>query len=810
MFTGLRFAFRQLIKTPGFAATALSTLALCLGANLTIYAVVDAILIRSLPFPEPSRLVTMFNCYPAAGVPRASASLSNYLDRRGMLPAFSSISLNQDTSTIVGLPGSPNRVFSAQVTPEFFSTLGVTLAQGRSFTDAELTYQTDGEAVITDEFWHSQFAGDPNVLGRTFMCNGYTVTVIGLLPRDFRFLSSRALFYRPASFGKEQVGPANRHSNNWQMVGRLAPGATLAEAQSQINAFNLKQLADDPYAQIVKGSGYYTQASPLQKDFVKDARPMLLLLQCGGLLLLVIGGVNIANLLLIRASGRTKEVAVRQALGASRYHIARDVLTETVLLALLGGVFGLILGAFGIRMLGLLGTDSLPLGSTVRFDGRVAAVSLAASLAVGVLLALPITWFNVRTRLQQGLQSETRGGTSGRGAHIVRNVFIVAQVALAFILLSGAGLLGISLKRVLETPAGFRPDNILTGSISLPYKNYKDDVAKRAFVESLVSAVKALPGVTHAAVIAGMPFSGGSNDSATAIEGWIPKPGESLRAHYQCATTPDYWSLMGIPLLEGRFIEERDNQKGQMACVVDKAFADRYWPTESPLGHRLTMGPTFDAKTAYTVIGVVGNVKQNGLAETGGHGTVYYPFATGPANGFQILAKTQLPAASIAPMLRKAVLALDPDLPVDYVQTMQARIDDSVVARRSPAILAGIFSGVALLLAAIGTYGVLAYAVSQRKREIGVRMALGAQPGQVLALFLRLGATLLGTGVVLGVLGSWASGRAMQGVLFGVGAVNLGVLAATTAVMVVVVFLAVLVPSRRAARVNPLTALRDD
>jgi predicted permease len=810
MLTNFRHAFRQLAKTPGFAATALATLALCLGANLTIFAVVDAILVRSLPFPHPDRLVAVFNSYPGAGVERASASIPNYYDRRGAIQAFASLALQQDGSLVVGGTGSPNRVPMARVSPDFFATLGVPLAMGHGFTDDQLKYGTDEVAVLTDGFWRSHFSADPNVLGRTFLNDGISITVIGVLPRGFRFLSSPAEFYRPSAHAPEDRQPQNRHNNNWNMIARLAPGATFADAQAQMDAFNVHQAADDPLAQAIKGSGYHTIVRSLHEDHVHTIKPTLVLLQCGVLFLLLIGSVNLVNLLLIRASGRTKELAIRQALGAGRRHIATGIIAETTLLTVGGGLLGLLVGWVGIGLLGSLGTGQLPLGTSIIFDLRLAVVSLAAALVVGLVLAAPIIWFSLHARLASSLQTETRGGTTSRAAHRLRHGFIVAQVALAFILLSGAGLLGLSLKRVLETPAGFSPDNLLTGQISLPWKNYKDDASHRAFVDRLLPALRALPGVTHVAVTTGLPFGNGVNDSVITVEGYAPKPGDSIRAHYLSATTSDYWTMMRIPLQRGRLLTEADEQSKTHVCVVDQAFADRYWPGADPLGRRLARDVTVNAENAVTVVGIVASVKQNELAETSGHGAVYFPFSAFSSGYFSLLVRTQLPPASLAPTVQKAVLQLDPELPVDDLKPMQTRIDDSLIARRSPAILAGIFATVALLLAAIGTYGVLAYAVNQRQREIGVRMALGALPQQILALFLGLGARLLLIGIALGVLGAWLTGRAMQSVLFGVGAWNLGIFAAAAGVMSGVVFFAIFLPSRRAARVHPIDALRGE
>ncbi len=808
MIAKIRYAFRQLSRTPGFTATAVATLALCLAANLTIFAVVDAILVRSLPFPHPDRLVAVFNGYPGAGVERAAASIANYFDRRGTIKAFSSLSIQQDGSVVVGAAGAPNRVQNARVSPDFFATLGVPLAMGHGFTDDQLKYGTDEVAVLTDGFWRSHFGADPNVLGQTFLNDGIKITVIGVLPRDFRFLSSNAEFYRPSAHAPEDRLPNARHNNSWNMIARLAPGVTLVEAQAQVDAFNAHQATDDPFADIIKGARFHTTVSPLHADHVRTVKPILLLLECGVLLLLLIGSVNLANLLLIRASGRTKELAIRQALGAGRRHVAVEVIAETTLLAVIGGSLGLLLGAGGIRLLSSMGTRQLPLGAMIAFDGRLAAVSLAAAVVVGLALAVPIIWFNLHTKLALTLQTESRGGTTSRAAQRLRHCFIVLQIALAFLLLSCAGLLGLSLKHVLETPAGFNPDHILTGQISLPWKNYKDDASRRAFVERLLPAIRALPSVTNVAINTGLPFGSGVNDSATTVEGYTPKPGDSIRAHYISAATSDYWPMMRIPLLRGRLLEDADEHREARVCVVDQAFAEHYWPGGDPIGHRLAQDVKIDEKNAATIVGVVASVKQGELAENSGHGAVYFPYSAYNSNYFSLLVRTALPPASVAPMVQKAILQLDPELPIDDLKPMQARIDDSLVARRSPAILASIFATVALLLAAIGTYGVLAYAVGQRRREIGVRMALGALPQQILAQFLSLGARLLALGVIVGILLTWVAGRAMQSLLFGVGAMHVGVLAATAGVMLSVVFFALYLPSRRAARTNPLDALR--
>jgi predicted permease len=524
----------------------------------------------------------------------------------------------------------------------------------------------------------------------------------------------------------------------------------------------------------------------------------------------VIGGVNLANLLLVRANARAKEFAVRQALGAGRRHLAREVMMETVLLSLVGGILGIGVGAIGIKLMESLGTDQLPLGVNIALDARVAMAALAGSIIVGFALAFPVIGLSLHRNLAPALSAESRGGTVSRAAQGVRHGFIVAQVALAFVLLTGAGLLGMSLRKVLMTSPGFNPDKVLTASLSLPWKSYPKPEPRQVFIDRLLTELRALPGVRYAALSDGLPFGGSQSDNATTVEGSEPKPGESIRTHFTSFATGDYWQALGIPLVEGRFLEDADSVREQKVCVVDEAFVARYWPGQSALGRRIATDVKIDEENALTIVGVVGNVQARDLTEKTPLGAIYLPYKLRATSFLQIVLRTTVPPETMSETLRKTVLALDPELPTDDIRVLQTRIDDSLVARRSPAMLAGVFAGVALLLAAIGTYGVLAYAVNQRRREIGVRMALGALPSQILQQFLSLGAKLVAIGVALGVLGAWAAGRAMKNLLFDVAAFDPLVVVVTAAVLVVIVLLATLLPSRRASQVHPNEALRDE
>ena len=488
-----------------------------------------------------------------------------------------------------------------------------------------------------------------------------------------------------------------------------------------------------------------------------------------------------------------------------------EAVVETTLLTLAGGLLGLAVGAGGIRLLGVLGADRLPLGSHIAFDARLALVALVAAIVMGIALAVPIAWFNLRRHLGNALQSETRGGTSGRAAQILRHGFIVAQIALAFVLLAGAGLLGLSLERAMAVSPGFRSDHVLTGQISLPWATYPDGPARLTFIESLMDKIGHQPGVLSAGVVNNVPFSGNSGKSAATVMGHVLRPGESPRGHYSYGVGGDYFRAMGFSLRAGRFLTADDSRRSERVCVVDEDFARYYWPNASALGQRLWEGSEAgkDAE-AFTVVGVVGGVKQAGLTEDEAQGAIYYPYAFRIDDSFFVAVRTSLPPESLGLALQKVVRQIDPDIPVNDLRSMDTRIADSLVARRSPALLAGLFSGIALLLTAIGTYGVLSYAVAQRRREIGVRMALGARPGQIRSQFFSLSLRLLAAGTILGVIGAWLTGQAMQAVLFHVPPLNLAILAGAAGVMGLVSLVACLLPSQRAARISPMEALAEE
>src|SRR5213592_4316128 len=640
----LRFAFRQLCKAPAFTVTALATVAICLGANLAIFAVIDSILLRPLPFPKADQLVTIFNTYPKAGVENDGSSITNYYGRRGNIPAFSSLSIFRDFSEVVGETGAAEQTEIMRVSPDFFATLGVNLAMGRTFTEEEAAVaENNGVAIVTDAYWRQRLNSDPNVLGRDIRVNTMPRKIVGVLPPDFQFLASKARLCLPIRSRLEERTQQQRHSGGGgtHMIARLKPGATIAEAQAQIDVHNAAVEKDNPEAKMMAEAGFRSLVRPLHAEHVRSIRPTLLLMQAGVFFLLLIGAVNLVNLLLIRASGRAKEMAIRRSMGASRWHVMKQVAIETLLLTSLGGVLGLIVGAWGIRLLEVLGADRLPLGAHIAFDGWLALIGLAGAVVLGIVIAVPIAWFNLSTHLAHALQSESRTGTVSRAAQRLRHGFIVAQIALAFVLLAGAALLGLSLKKAMAVSPGFRPDHVLTGECTVSWNLQRERVG---IVDRLLESIRQQPGITATGTITNIPLSGDSGKTAVTPKGYVPPPGQSLHGHYSYAVHGEYFSALGIDLREGRFLTSEDSHRAERVCVVDEDFARQYWPNGGLVGQKITQagerdangavlgqkithaGETDDAKL-FTIVGVVGRVKQAALSEPQGQGAVYLPFA---------------------------------------------------------------------------------------------------------------------------------------------------------------------------------------
>ncbi len=810
----LRLALRRLARTPGFTTTAIATLALCWGANLTIFAVVDAVLLRPLPFPDARDLVTVYNSYPNAGIPNDGGSVTNYFERRGAIAAFSSLSAYREGSATVSVEAT-EREPVLRVSADFFATLGVAPVMGRVFTEAETRIGADRVVIVSNGFWRQRLGGDPAVLGRALSIDGRERIVVGVLAPEFVLLSSRARLILPLATKPEDSGPAQRHAGSLDLIARLAPGATVAKANQQIAAHDAAVGVDDPDRQKMLDAGFHSVVAPLQAEHVAAIRPILWLTQLGGLVLLAVGLVNLLNLLLLRAAARAREVAIRQAIGAGRRHAVVDVLLETTLLVVLGGVAGLLVAAVGVRTLGVLGVDRLPLGATIGFDARLAAVALGGALLLGLVLGLIVVAVGAvgkvgqRTFFGGALSSESRGGTASRSALRLRDGFVVAQVALAFVLLAGAGLLGASLRKVTAVDVGFRPERVLSARLSLVSRD-SERLTRLQFLERLANDLARRPDITAVGFASNVPLSGESHVGAVTPLGLRLREGESPRGQFIDSIDGDAFAALGISLREGRFLDAADSRRPERVCVVDEAFARRTWPRGRALGQRLFEGPQEqELAKSYRVVGVVGTTKQRDLAEREALGAVYFPLGHRPEGDLFIVVRTTSEPAALATAVRAAVRALDPQIAVADLRAMDERVADSLVARRSPAMLATVFSIIALLLTAIGTYGVASYAVSERRREIAVRVALGELPAAVRRRFAVLALRLVGLGIAAGLLVVWVAGDALAAVLFEVSSFDGATLSTVAVVLAVVSLAACIEPTQRAARIPPREILSE-
>jgi predicted permease len=815
----LRLGLRLLWKDKAFTFTAALTLAICIAANAALFSVVDGVLLRPLPVPDSDRLVLMENLYPNAGaVDNGGAGVPDYYDRLRETHAYSDQALFNFSNPGIEQNGVPIRVRATNVTPSFFRLLRVSPGLGRTFSDEEGEVGNEKKAVLSYALWQSQFGGDPHVLGRELRIDGQPYTVVGVMPRSFAFLYSDVMLWRPLAFTSEQKADSQRHSNNWQNLARLAAGTTLQQAQAQIDALNAANLDRFPqYRQLLINAGFHTRVTLLQEHLVKDVRATLYLLWGGALFVLLIGCVNVANLVLARSRARQKELATRLALGAGRWRIAGQLVSESVLLTFLASAAGLLLGYAALQALGAVNIQELPRGSEIRLDLVVVLYTLGMAAVIGVVLGLIPVVNALPSDVTLALREEGRGGTAATGARTLRRGLVVTQVAFAFVLLVGAGLLFASFRRVLAVDPGFNPDGVLTASVNLPRARYGDDDKRGAFTDEALRSIRALPGVAKAGATNTIPFGGNHNDSVILAEGYQLQPGESVISPNAVDVSPGYFEAMGVKLVRGRFFDERDGAKASRVAIVDEKLAKRFWPNQDPIGRRLYR-PTdinnllgITARTVFiTVVGVITDVKLRSLVESSSAvGTYYFPLAQDTDTGLTFALKTSADPHAFAGEVRGALKRLDPELPVFDAQTMDERMAKSLVSRRSPVLLSLTFGSVALFLSAIGIYGVLAYLVTQRTKEIGIRVALGSSAGAIFELVLREGLLLLGLGFALGAAGALALRKSLESQLFGIHATDPAVLTAATLMLALVAFTACALPARRATRIDPMIALSE-
>jgi len=816
----VRFAGRVLWKDRGFAGTAILTLAICIGANAAIFAIVNAVLLQPLPVPHAEQLVHMYNAYPGAGVSEGAGAtgVPDYYDRLRETDVFQEQALYNTRGVTLGQEGNPQRVAAILGTPSLLRLLQAQPWRGRLFTEEDGELGKTHKIVLTYASWQQYFGGRDDAIGKDLRINGEPYTVVGVLPQGFGFLDPDVKLWMPLAFTAQQKSDESRHSNNWSYLARLKPTATIAQARQQIDALNARNLDRFPQLkEILINARFHTVVVPLQAHLVREIKSTLYLLWGGVAFVLLIGVVNITNLMLVRSSARMKEIATRHALGAGLGRIARQLLTETLILTAIGGIAGLALGWAGVRTLATFGVAQTPQGTAISLDATVMAFTMALAVVVGLVIGIVPVFGLRQLNLSQAFREEGRSGTAGRGSRGLRRVLVTAQVAFAFMLLIGAGLLLASFQRVLAVRPGFDVEHVLTGTVSPPTSRYKGDAELNAFTNRLLDRVRALPGVEAAGVTNVVPFGNDFNDSVILAEGYVMAPGESLISPYQTSVTPGYFEALHIPLKRGRLFTASDNERAPRVVIIDERLAKRFFGDKDPIGRRLWQpdkaeelqngpGPT---SRYYTIVGVVGSIRTRGLTEKEPVGAYYFASAQDAIRTMTLVTRASGEPDALTQAIRREVMAIDPELPFYAVRSMTERVSQSLLNRRTPMLLAVIFAAVALFLASLGIYGVLAYQVSQRRREIGIRLALGSDGPRIFRLVVREGLLLLALGVAVGLAGAFAIRRAMETQLFGIQPLDPLVLGTVAVLLGIVAFTACAVPARRAAQIDPLIALTD-
>ena len=811
MLTDLKYALRSLLKTPGFAIIAVATLALCIGANSAIFSVVHAILLKPYPWPESEKLVYVYNTYPLMGLPNAGVSIPDYLDRRAGVSGFADTAMFNNMSYNLAADGEPERIIGLRSTPSLFTTLQSAAARGRVFTDADAQPGADHVIVLSHTLWKNRFGANPAIVGTAIRLNTESYTVIGVMPEGFYFPSPRTQAWVPFTFLPREKTDDERGNEYSSSIARLKPGATAESVQRDldvIQARNAERLTDS--REFYKTSGFGGKTAGFLEQNVGNIRGMLWLVQAGVAAALLIGCANVASLLLARAVARERELAIRAALGAGRARLMRLLLTESLLLFLAGGGLGLLVAWWGVDALGSLGLSTLPRAFGVQLDFTVFAFTLLCALLTGLGFGALPAWSASRGDAAAALKEAGARGSAGKRTTFLRAALVVGEIALAVMLLSTAGLLVRSFEKLLQETPGFNSGGVITARLSLPDAKYDQPEKITAFADAALTRLRALPGVQAAGLTNVLPFTGNNSQGSYTSPDIIVPTGAPSPHGQQRQVDPGYFKTMGLTLLRGRLFTEADAGTAQKVVIVDKLLADKYWPGQDPLGKRINRGGTDANPTIWVIVGVVAPIKFQSLEENVKKETIYFPFAQQSVTNFSLVIKTAGDPTLLTSAVREAVRSADPEQPVFDIKTMQQRMDEVAQSRRAPMVLLSLFSGVALLLAVLGVYGVLAFSVAQRTSEFGVRIALGATSGDIAALVLRQGARLVLIGIVTGLAGYLALSSVVGKLLYGVAATDPATLALAPVVLALAAFVACLLPVLHAVRVNPLVALRSE
>jgi putative ABC transport system permease protein len=801
----VRYALRSLAKTPGFTAVTLFTLALGIGANSAIFSVVNGVLIRPFPYPEPDRLVLVRESY--GGGEQGSVSGANALDWQARAHSFLSLAAWRGMAVTLLGAGEPEEMSAGLVSSDFFRTLDVAPIMGRGFLPGE-DHGQGTVAVIGESLWRTRFGADPKILGRTIDLSGTPYTVVGVAPASLDYPGSQ--LYLPLGFG---VGRANdRDSHSYDVIARLKPGVTVAAAQQDMNAVARGLSSEYPATNTGRGA----LVMPFADEMVGSIRPALLLLLGAVAFVLLIACANVANLFLARASSRTRELAVRAALGAGRRRLMQQAMAEAVVLSLLGGALGLLVATWSVDALLALHPRGVPRLSAILVDGRVLAFTLLVSLVVGALFGLVPALAAAHHDPADSFRGEGRG-TSGRQGSRFRSGLVVAQVALALVLLAGAALLIVSVRRLAGVDPGFQPEHAAAFQFNVPSAKYNGADAQRGFVSRVLAQLGAIPGVSHAGAVYFLPLGDGNTNGDVSVEGEpAAAPGKERYAGYRIVMG-EYLESMGIAMRRGRPLSGTDVGGQPLVAVVNEAFVRSFFGGQNPLGKRVTFGQPDSTAEWREIVGVVGDVRHTGLAEAA-HPELYVPAAQLTADFWTIFAtlpisfvvRSSLPMISLFPAIKAAVHDVDPEQAVSRLRPVSELVSDSVARYRFSMLLLSVFGALALIIAAVGVYGVMAYAVSQRTRELGIRLALGASQSSVRYLVLGRGLGMAALGIGIGLAGALALTRLLVSQLFGVSPTDPAVLAGAVGTLAAVSAVACLIPALRATRVDPVIALRSE
>ena len=810
----LDYGFRMLFKNPRFTAVAVLSLAIGIGATSAIFSVANALLFRPLAYKKPDQLVILWNRSPGLNVAQDWFSPGQYLDIRAENKVFEEVAVTIDGSFNLTGQSTPERVEGARVSSSLFPLLGAQAMLGRVFVPEDDGKGSASAAILTHGFWQRHFAGDRAVVGKTLTLDGNAVTIIGVMQSEFslnkevmptvnKINNADLLLPLPMT----QTMRATRSHEDYNIFGRLRPGVSLTEAQADVDRI-VSMMKQQYPANYPPASGFTISVVPLLQQVVGDVRRSLLILLGSVGFVLLIACANVANLQLARAAVRQKEIAVRAAVGAGRARLIRQLLTESTLLSLMGGGLGLLLAFAAIRVLRLFGPDTLPRLHEIGLDSRVLLFTLFVSLVTGIVFGLAPALRASRVELNEVLKDGGRGPAGGSifdgGHHRKRDLLIIIEVALSLVLLIGAGLLLRTYQRIQDAHPGFDIHNVLSFRVALPAAKYKGETIT-SFYKQLNEHIRALPGVEEAGIAYSLPMSSVALAwGPVTIEGHVPKHSADFVMSNQRFVSPGYFRAMGVPLTRGRYFDARDVKDAPATVIINESLAQRFWPNQDPLGKRVGLG---EKESWRTIVGVVHDAKEFSVDKDVPIG-VYFPAEQIPIRSMFVVVRTSSPPESMTATITKEIQTLDPEVPAFDVRTMQGRLSDSLARQRFATFLLGVFAVIALLLAAIGIYGQLAYSVNQRTHEIGIRLALGAQPVAILRMVVRQSMILVTVGTVIGLGGAVALTRVMSSMLYGVTATDARAFLVPTLVLAAVALFASYLPARRAARVDPMIALR--